>query len=206
MRNSINFNVKAEVVDIRSDTPSEKDSFLIDTNVWYWMTYPKASLLARPAKTYQISDYPTYISLARSVDSCLAYSGFSLAELAHIIEKAELEFFNPSTRPKEYRHNYPTERANVVAEVQSIWNQIKAIAVSVELMVDEKTTDDALIRFETEPLDGYDLFILETMKKENINNIITDDGDYCTVPGITVFTANRNMINAAKVQGKLLTR
>ena len=44
------------------------------------------------------------------------------------------------------------------------------------------------------------------MKKEEINNIITDDGDYCTVHGITVFTPNRNVLNAATSQGKLLTR
>ena len=81
-----------------------------------------------------------------------------------------------------------------------------AIAVSVNIEINEKTTDNALTRFATELLDGYDLFILETMDKEEINNIITDDGDYCTVPEITVFTANRNVINAATSQGKLFTR
>ena len=51
---------------------------------------------------------------------------------------------------------------------------MKAIAVSVNIEINEKTTDNALTRFATELLDGYDLFILETMKKEEINNIITD--------------------------------
>jgi hypothetical protein len=36
--------------------------------------------------------------------------------------------------------------------------------------------------------------------------VITDDGDYVTVPGIQVFTANYNVITAARNQGKLLTR
>jgi hypothetical protein len=36
--------------------------------------------------------------------------------------------------------------------------------------------------------------------------LITDDGDFATVPGIQVFTANRNVINAARSQGKLQTR
>lgn len=35
---------------------------------------------------------------------------------------------------------------------------------------------------------------------------ITDDGDFATVPGIQVFTANRNVIIAARSQGKMLTR
>ncbi|CAD5950853.1 hypothetical protein NO976_02793 [Planktothrix agardhii] len=33
-----------------------------------------------------------------------------------------------------------------------------------------------------------------------------DDGDYVTVPTIRVFTANNNVISAARHQGKLVTR
>ncbi|MDJ0509322.1 MAG: hypothetical protein QNJ64_08730 [Crocosphaera sp.] len=107
---------------------------------------------------------------------------------------------------KEYRHNHPAERTNVFTQVQTVWSQVKAIAVPVELTIDEKTTDAALNRFGTDLLDGYDLFILETMKKEGINNIITDDGDFSSVSGITVFTANKNVINTAESQEKLIVR
>ena len=55
-------------------------------------------------------------------------------------------------------------------------------------------------------MDGYDLFMLEAMKEEGIAQIITDDGDFVTVPDIIVFTANHNTIKAAKAQSKLLTR
>ena len=41
---TINLTVKATVVDIRADTPSYNDTFLVDTNVWYWMLYARASL------------------------------------------------------------------------------------------------------------------------------------------------------------------
>lgn len=44
------------------------------------------------------------------------------------------------------------------------------------------------------------------MKQESVNKIITDDGDYVTVPGIQVFTANPGAIAAATNQGKLITR
>lgn len=44
------------------------------------------------------------------------------------------------------------------------------------------------------------------MEKAGIVQVITDDGDYVTVPGIKVFTANRNVIEAARNQGKLITR
>ncbi|MBD2773542.1 hypothetical protein [Iningainema tapete] len=42
--------------------------------------------------------------------------------------------------------------------------------------------------------------------KAGIVKIITDDGDYVTVPGIKVFTANIGAIAAAGSQGKLRVR
>ena len=200
---AVNYTVQAEVVDIRSDTPKEDDIFLVDTNVWYWLTYTQASQSALP---YQITDYPTYISKALSRKSLLLYCGLSLSELAHNIEQTEREIFNATLKAKEYRHNYPTARANVVAEIQAAWSQVTSIAVSTDITINEATTNTALTRFSTQPLDGYDLLILEAMEKAGIIQVITDDGDYITVPGIRVFTANQNAIAAASNQNKLLIR
>jgi hypothetical protein len=72
--------------------------------------------------------------------------------------------------------------------------------------VDDVSINKSLVRLQTQPLDGYDLLILEAIDQAGIVNVITDDGDYVTVPGIKVFTANRNAIAAAANQGKLLTR
>jgi hypothetical protein len=83
---------------------------------------------------------------------------------------------------------------------------VKSMADSLPISIDETTTDAALSRFKTEKVDGYDLFMLEGMKKNSVVQIITDDGDFATVPGIQVFTANRNVISAARNQGKLLSR
>lgn len=200
---AVNYTVQAEVVDIRSDKPKKDDIFLVDTNVWYWLTYTQASQSALP---YQITDYPTYISKALSKKSLLLYCGLSLSELAHNIEQTEREIFNATLKAKEYRHNFPHERANVVAEIQSAWSQVTSIAVSTDITINEATTNTALTRFSTQPLDGYDLLILEAMEKAGIIQVITDDGDYITVPGIRVFTANQNAIAAASNQNKLLIR
>jgi hypothetical protein len=107
---------------------------------------------------------------------------------------------------KEYRHNHTTERSNVVAEIQTAWGQVKTMAMPIEALVDEPTTDAALIRIQTQLLDGYDLFILEAISRMGIVQVITDDGDFATVPGIQIFTSNWNVIQAAQTQGKLLTR
>ncbi|QLE48312.1 hypothetical protein FD724_09395 [Nostoc sp. C057] len=199
----VNYTVQAEVVDIRSDTPKNDDIFLVDTNAWYWYTYTNASISSR---YYQITEYPSYIAKAISANSWLSYCGLSLAELAHNIEQTEREIFSSTLKSKEYRHNFPTERAKVVAEVQAAWSQVISSAVCTDVLVSEETSNAALTRFQTQLLDGYDLLILEAMGKAGVTQIITDDGDYVTVPGIKVFTANSGAIAAAKTQGKLLVR
>lgn len=95
---------------------------------------------------------------------------------------------------------------NVVAEVQSAWSQVKALAVPVNLTVDDATTDAALNRFQTQAVDGYDLLLLEAISRAGAGKIkiITDDMDYAVVPDIQVFTSNNNVIQAANTQKKLL--
>ncbi|MBW4627469.1 MAG: hypothetical protein KME49_18690 [Brasilonema octagenarum HA4186-MV1] len=199
----VNYTVQAEVVDIRSDAPKNDDIFLVDTNAWYWYTYTNASISSRP---YQITEYPSYIAKAISANSLLLYCGLSLAELAHNIEQTQREIFSSTLKSKEYRHNFPTERAKVVAEVQAAWSQVISSSVCTDVLVSEETSNAALTRFQTQLLDGYDLLILDAMDKAGVTKIITDDGDYVTVPGIKVFTANSGAIAAAKSQGKLFIR
>ena len=141
----------------------------------------------------------------------LTYSGLMWAELTHIIEKTErgiyIEAHNELTA-KEYRHNYPSERAKVVAEVQSVWGQVKALAVSIDLTVDDCLMDAVLTKFHSQALDGYDLLLLEAATQAGTGpiKVITDDMDYTFVPGIQVFTSKNNVIQAATTQGKLLVR
>lgn len=202
-----NYTIKANVVNIRQDTPKPEDVFLVDTNVWYWMTYTKASQTAIP---YQIRDYPTYIGKALASKSQLRKCGLSLEELSHRIEKTEYDIFKRSQaqliKPKEYRHNHPAERNNVVTEIQAAWGQVKSMARAIDVTIDTDSKDRALTRMASEPLDGYDLFILEAISQAGIVNVITDDGDYATVPGIQLFTANNNVIKTARNQGKLIGR
>jgi hypothetical protein len=207
---AINYNIQAEVVDIRVDTPKQDDSFLVDTNIWFWMAYSRASLGDNPPGKYQITYYPTYISNALNSNSKLYRCGLSLSELAHIIEKTEWEIFKRTGAPlsiKEFRHNLSAERTNVVTQINVAWSQVKSMASPVEnLIIDESATDFALNRLSTQMLDGYDLFIVESITKSGLVQVITDDGDYTSVPNIRVFTANRNVIDAARNQGKLVTR
>jgi hypothetical protein len=206
---AINLIIQADVIDIKNDSPRKSDIFLVDTNVWLWQTYTNASAIAQ---AYQLNNYPNYLAQALEIEATLSYSVLTLAELASVIERIELDIYNRnnglSLKIKEYRHNYHTERANVVAEVQSAWSQVEAIAASADLQINDAIAKSALTRFQTQAVDGYDLLILEAISRAGAGQIrvITDDMDYATVPDIQVFTSNRNVIQAASQQGKLLRR
>lgn len=80
------------------------------------------------------------------------------------------------------------------------------IAIPIPAVIDEATISAALTRLATESVDAYDMFLLEAAAKAGIIQILTDDGDFVTVSGIQVFTANQNVIESARIQGKLLSR
>jgi len=206
----INLTIQAEVIDIRSDTPRQDDIFLVDTNVWLWQTYTNAIASSRNAPN-KIRAYTPYLSKARRNGATLVYSGLILSELTHVIEKTERQIYNQRTGStldaKEYRHNYPAERANVIAEVESAWKQVEGLAVPIDLPVNEEITSASLARFKTQALDGYDLLILEAISRAGADQVkvITDDMDYAVVPDIQVFTINGLVIQQATAQRKLLT-
>jgi hypothetical protein len=204
----VNYTVTANVVDVTVDHPKNTDAFLVDSNVWFWFAYTKASMQVGYHRT---SSYPNYLKQCMSVGATLIKTGLSLSELAHVIEKTEFEIYsaNPAIgkiSKKEYRHNLLAERANVVAEIESVWNQIDPIGTQMEIRVEELLTRAALARLKKERLDGYDAITTETFLKTPYKNILTDDGDFVTVTGITVFTANSSVINQARAQYKLVTR
>ena len=212
---AINYAVQADVVDITADNPKANDVFLVDTNIWYWMTYTRASQSVRPPAQYQSTHYPAYANAALIAGARLFQSVLSLAELTHLIEKAEFEIYakanqatfpDPSRFDKNFRHSFTAERSQVVAEIQAAWGQVTSLADPLTAEIDAPTAAAALMRLQTEKIDGYDLFILESMKNNGVVQVITDDGDFATVSGIQVFTVNRNVLSAARSQGKLLTR
>jgi predicted nucleic acid-binding protein len=205
-----NFTVLANVVDIRTDVPRPRDTFWIDTNVWYWLTYSRASLSPNPPRFYQTKDYPDYIAAALRAKATLYRCELSLAELAAALEKSEREIFEATTGAdvpvKLFRHNYTAERLHVVSEVNSAWGQVTSMAKPVHAEITDATCGKALQRLSQQKVDGYDAFILEALQSAGISEILTDDGDFSTVPGVTIYTANRGVLQAAAAQNRLIKR
>lgn len=201
---AFNGKILSNVLDITRYTPKGDESFFVDTNVWLWMTYSKGIPSYRP----YLHQYNTFINSALSNNSKLFHSGLSLAELAHIIERAEREIhqklLNQKIETKEFRHNYAKERLAAVNEIKTSWMQVESLATQVDLDICQPMTNSCVNNMPSNTLDGYDLMIHESMVKSGIQNILTDDGDYTSVPGICVFTMNRNVLQAAAAQRKLI--
>lgn len=208
---TLDLTVQADVIDIRKDTPQKSDIFLVDTNVWLWYSYPNSTTDLKPARQEDVSSYLLYLIQAVSVGATLAYSGLILVELASVIERNEFKTFrkkSPKIELKEYRHNFPEERANVVKLVESSWATVRDFAIPLDLTVNDRTIDAALQRFQAQALDGYDLLHLEAIVQADAGQIkiMTDDCDYCTISNIQLFTSNANSIEAADSQNRLIIR
>jgi|ERR1017187_1629535 hypothetical protein len=209
----VNYTVKATVVDVRQDTPKAGDRFYVDTNAWFWTAYSKLRLLPPSSNKKEKPEYPAYLKQVLNMGGQLHWCGLSLSELAHLIEGTEFEIYQHShptsllTKTKEYRHNLANERANVVSEIKLAWSQIETMANSIAVAeINAASTTAALQNFEQLPVDGYDLFSINAFKAAGITQVISDDGDFCCVPGITLFTANQTVIAAAHNQKKIRRR
>jgi hypothetical protein len=212
----LNYVVQAQVVDLRTDTPQTGESFLVDTNAWFWTTYSNAGIGLPHFLRYKLSDYPGYLRKCVAASANLHWCGLTLAELAHQIEKIEYEIWNtaaqaggrPTCKAKEFRHNYSAERARIVREIQSVWKAVESLGsvLPSPVIVDAANTASALAEFAIIALDGYDLFFLQAARAANVTQIISDDGDFCGIAGIILFTSNQNVLAAARAQGKLLVR
>jgi predicted nucleic acid-binding protein len=202
--------VRAQVVDIRADKPQSTDVFLVDTNAWYWLFYPRATQTPNGPQAHQLTDYPGYLKAAMSARSALNCYALSFSELAHNIEKSEREIYEVQAgkviRSKDFRHDYAGQRRKVVSLINDTWADVLSVGSLLDLTLDASFMKSALSLFPSAGLDGYDLFMAEAALQANITQVVTDDGDYATVPGLTVFTANQRVIQEAANTGRLVQR
>ena len=175
-----------------------------------------ATQRVNPQRRQQLTAYTGYLQRCQRVGAQLHWCGLALSELAHQIESTERDVWNATERaagraecnPKEFRHNFSNERANVVQEIENAWRAVEALGtvLPAPLVVDHAATTNALAEYRTLALDGYDLFFLQAARASGVTQIISDDGDFCGVPEITLFTSNRSVLDAARAQGNLLVR
>lgn len=190
--------IRAKVVDIASYKPSDADKFLVDTNIWIELGYSR--LTAHPESVPMLET--TFMASAKKVKSQLFHTPLSLAEIAHVIEQAERELFNKRNHSqlslKEFRHGEATKRKKVDELVASCWRLVRRLSQSLCSQLDDNATDAVLTSFLENALDGYDLFMLQAMRANNVPQIISNDADFAGVPGIALFTGRYNILKKAR--------
>jgi predicted nucleic acid-binding protein len=197
--------VRAKVIDLPAARPSSAHVFLIDTNVWFWTTYTRASGSNGPAP-YQVREYPRFLSRARNAKAALRYTPETFAELAHLIEKCEYQLHCVATggrlKMKDFR-NDPALRPGVVKEVQLAHATMTALAQCIPSIRDGALVDAALAELSQHQIDAYDAFAVMSARSERVTAIVTDDGDYATCAGVRVLTANARTLGDARTAGNL---
>lgn len=199
----------ASVVDIRSDQPVQADLFLVDTNVWYWLVYNRAILSPRPPQPYQLQAYRAYVAHALQAEATLVRSPLSFAEMASVAERTERDVYNYANQSrlssKAFR-KLDAERRHVVAEIELAWTQTEQLSQYLDVAVNQDSVREARALIAQHPLDGYDAMLLTLGIREGLLQVLTDDSDFASVPGITVFTANPAVIQEAGDSGRLIVR
>lgn len=201
--------VRADVVDIRGDAPKPDDRIVVDTNVWYWLGYLRASLTPNPPQTHQSTEYPKYAKAALTAGSALHHFGFMHSEIANIIERDEAKIrsalVGQVVKPKALRHQ-PNQRRSVIGHVNATWSVVVAMSSLVPLQLDANALQGAVAHFANYPIGGYDVLVVEAMRQANLTSLLTDDHDFIYVGGLRVFTSNPAALNEAAAAGKVVVR
>ncbi len=77
---------------------------------------------------------------------------------------------------KNFRHNHPTARSAIVAEIEDIWNITNDMTMgkTIEVNLTLSMVQQSLNRLKSEALDGYDAFMIEALiTTQGITQVIT---------------------------------
>lgn len=199
--------VNADVIDIRHYTPSPSDKILVDTNVWFWKTYPNCSIAPNPPQAYQLDNYGAFLKKAIEARAGIYWSVFTFGELSHLIEKTEYEINAGNAQTlKEWRHAKGVARKALISTINAAWNQVQQIGVSAkEICMGGSAAETMRKHYGKWCVDGNDLLLIHTYESTNVNFLLSDDGDFCSVGGLRLLTANQSVIKSAKEAKRLKT-
>jgi hypothetical protein len=205
--------IRASVVDISVDQPRAGDRFLVDCNVWMWLSYPRFSHLDPDdqPRPHQLG-YPQYIKKALSAKSGIAASSLTFSEIVKVVEETERKVYKYQSGQdvplKQFRHGTVKLRAMATRQAIECWEVVTNMATeTIDVHVTPNLVASAITRLKNdERLDGTDLLVMEAADRVGITQVLSDDFDFVTVNGISVFTANPRAIRAARQDGRLMSR
>jgi predicted nucleic acid-binding protein len=183
------------VKDIRTYVSiNNKQEFCLDTNVLYWYTYPRYNLDESSGRLKEVQYYYDFVDQLVAAGNPLITTRYNISELINIIEKHEYNIFckSDSSIPytkKDFRRNLEKRRA-LQKILKTTLNNVAATCQVIDFSFTEETLAACVDTLDNHRCDVFDFMILDHYKKTNHLNIISDDSDFASVSGITLFTAN----------------
>ena len=181
-----------KIVDITTyQSINNTRKYFIDTNALYWYTYPRFS----NNLSAQALPYYNFIDSLVAANNPLITSIYNISELLNVIEKNEFDIYthiHPDAQHvsrKDFRR-MPSERSNLQKMMKTTLENVYAICDVVEFPFDSIHMYQFIETLTSHRCDVFDYMIIQNNIKEENTNIITDDGDFSTIPDITIYTAN----------------
>ncbi|MDT2816270.1 hypothetical protein P7H55_00170 [Vagococcus lutrae] len=192
------------IFNIENCTISKGDVFLVDTNIWFWLTYQNASS-ARGYKPEKVQKYTTFMNEVMNQGAKLHASLITYTEIMNIVERTEFDVFNNIQQQenkkkipkKEFRRNSRL-RKDTTLIIKNVIEQIDSLTESKDFVqiLDYIDIKKLSIGLENSVLDPSDIVNGYLAKENNVINIISDDSDFYSLEGINLYTANPEVINA----------
>lgn len=210
--------VKAQVVDIQNRRSALPQRVVVDANVLYFVFYPSFAQLrsagGRTPHGYQTGEYPRWWGRVERAKGDFLVSDVTLDELVQLVETAELEtlFRTDPNVPaemefirKEARYRYGDRLSATRQTGIGILQQVRK---NITLLPAFRGQEDRLQRvfqaWQGSFADANDAVVVANAKYASTPHILTDDADFLTIEGITVYTANNRAIEAATAAGELI--
>lgn len=186
----------ANIIDIRGidiSSVSTDDVFALDTNTLLWTHYSKASNPNLNKHPYQVIEYPNFINKLIQNGNKLVTTFLNITELLGVVERNEYKIYravnNQNISKKDFR-NLPSERSNYKTEIDNMILEIKSSYDNkIEIIdIDENLINSFQNNICNNSCDVFDFAIIEYLKKQNIVNYISDDKDFLSIDGISLYT------------------
>lgn len=190
-----------EIKDIRFLTVDEipcNEYIVVDTNILLFKFYSRLSEVTRNSNGYQLIYYPDFIATLLNNGNRLLTTYLNMAEFCSVIEKIERNIYNAPLPPnsrvdlKEFR-DLAYERNIYLTNLKRALRLVKKdIFYVYEITHDCSVVNSFVQALPETHCDIADFTVIEYMKSLGITNFISDDKDFTTVDGITLYTTYKD--------------
>ena len=213
--------VRARVVNISSPTATVPERLVLDTNVLHWVFYDNLEALeaahdgGRILSAHQRTYKPWLKPALPDQRVKLFTSLVSIMELVNTTEVAELQLrwmSDPQRRNVGWdeRRGKKQARRELFDELADMRHAALTYVKATRKVVEVLPMSDVSASFRrgcevwrSSSTDLGDAMLVAAAQQLNLTALLTDDADLATVEGLTVYTANPQLIQTARQAGRL---